>query len=309
MMFARPANEIRYGAASCDGLGSPSEIGVFSSSNAPLITGVSPVCANGEFTGSIPCSPGLWYRRGVREAGGSFSIEANNFGIGEVIPIIGQSNASRMFGGSAPTPAPSYVRQFQHNAAQGNVETWEPPQGVGVCAMANQIASSKPNVPLGILNLALDSTLIEQWVNEQSQSLSQPWPRFTAYMAGRDFRFAVFIQGEGDAGVGTSYSDYKTMLGMLHRKLLAFTGRTASSFNFVIVQIGAVTPNAYSGVTQARIDAIKQAQYDYATTTPGAAYGGSLWGLATVDGTHLSYASNGTGALGVSLGLTVARLM
>lgn len=309
-LFSMPQNEIRLGAADFSGFGSPVELGVFNANEVPLITGVVPTLEDGSFKGSIPCSPGLWYRRGVKDAGGQFVVEPVNFGVGEVIPLLGQSNVSRMFGWGTPASAPYYVMAFNNNLFdQGQLEQWHPPQGLGVCAMANEIASQKPHVPLGIVNLGRDGSSIAQWVNGQGMSASDPWGRFSTYMAGRDFRFAVWIQGETDVGLGTSYADYKAMLGLLYKRLLAFTGRTSSTLKLIVVQTGAVSTNVIAGATPARLQAIQQAQADFISSTPEVVGGGSMVGLATVDGTHLDFAAYGTGALGTCLGQVIAGQM
>lgn len=261
------------------------------------------------FTYNFPCSVGVWYKYAARYTNNDSTkvVQTYQFGVGLNILIAGQSNANEMFYYTTPKNiANNYSRFYQClNSKQGPLEiltALASNAGDGIVSIVNSISSQAATlgyVPvMQLLNCAADSTSVSQYLNDKFGDLAKAF-----YRCGGDARYAVWIQGEDDIKLQTSYQEYYKSLNEVHRRLLALTGRNTDTFKFIIVLTGAVN---YSEATDVSEAAIRQAQIDYANNEAGAIYAGSLLDVKlSSDGMHMERSALGNGAMGVKIATVI----
>lgn len=176
--------------------------------------------------------------------------------------------------------------------------------GDGYVYLANMLADALDTNVL-LIERAAGGTSIDSWMTGQSS-----WTPLANTMAeiGNDAEFALWLQGENDAGTGMSTATMVTKLGALHGQFKALTGRDDSNFHFGVLSLGPVsTTSSYAGSSTSKFGAIRAAHVQYANNTPGAFYVTGMHDTHTSDGVHIQ--GEGYYRAGRRMGKTVtARL-
>jgi len=260
------------------------------------------------FTYSFPCSAGLWYKYAARYKNNQATKVSQNFvfGVGLNILIAGQSNANEMFYFITPKSVLTTYNRFYQcpNSQQGPLEiptSLVGAAGDGIVGIVNAItlqADSLGFMPIQLINCASNGTSIKQYLNDRFGDLTKAF-----YRCGGDVRYVVWIQGEDDIKLHTSYQEYYNCLKEVHRRLIALTNRDNDTFKFIIVSTGSVN---YPEATDASNDAIRRAQIEYANNEDGAIYAGSLRDVKlSSDGMHMERSALGSGAMGVKIATVI----
>lgn len=223
------------------------------------------------------------------------------FAVGPVVAFFGQSEIPDLFASvGALVPLNPMCRQYQNDSVPvgpgvvGPAGQWSVPNGDGARAYANRVQADIPNLPLGLANLSVPGTTIADWTNSFP---SAPWGK--AMIVLDDFEIGILILGQGDSKpeVNTSYNDYLLGQRKFLRNCLNVTGRDENTFTLIVVGGG-------PGVSLP----VKEAQREFAYHSgPGVLWGGSLEGLETFDGIHITY-SAAVALMSALAALSVPRL-
>lgn len=250
----------------------------------------------------LVCSYGLYYKAQARYSGDDSTVvtQENIWGIGSLLAIAGESNGSELFyHGTSISPLFPYHKEYRKLpslAGENPGKVWSSPYSNGVVSIANEIYSTSPSLPLGFIELSQDGTTISNFNNPSHDCYKRIAETLNEV---GNIEYFILVIGANDAANGTSKSDFKNGLISFHSHIISLLGKESSSFIFVIVKVGSV---ALSGATTARVQAIREAQEDFASETEGVYIGGSIEGLALSDGTHLQRNLQGSGSLGSQIG-------
>ncbi len=230
---------------------------------------------------SVPQGDGwvVQVRDGVTHTLGSTGT--HTFGVGVFIALIGQSNMENLFENITDYPLGAegtYSTRSGSIVRLGNINPAYPPGtpasvyypagthyhetnckfGDGLIYAANRMRESL-SCPIGIMDWAESGTWIGLWV--PGESFNDQFLTGIAAIGG-DFEAAIWLQGETDAQVSTSYATYKASLQSLYTQLKTVTGRSNLDFGVAIVgpaTSGWVpTENMMLPIRKAQIDFINE---------------------------------------------------
>ena len=235
---------------------------------------------------------GVWSGQLVVPQGGMYNLQARGkdasgtvletsiryghpFGVGILVPLLGQSNWSNMFVNTSGTLTP-HTATRKHTASG-----WATNTGDGAINLANKLQAGT-GLPIGLLAYAVGGSTIANWTDTTGTSV---YSAFLAGLAaaGGDCEFISFQQGEQDAVNGTSKATYKAGLNTLYANLREATGRTANELAFACVVLGNID---HVLSTDASTQAIRQGQQEWIGATDGVIYGGSAVDMVQTDGFH-----------------------
>lgn len=261
--------------------------------------GGSPTIAGGNWSGcqiSVPQGGMYNYRSRSKDGGGTVlatsSLTSNDWGVGDLLWLIGQSNQARMCTLASSPPAANANVRVYGGINPGLSVGWQSLSGLGngCVILANKVADGL-GIPVGIVISAqgasgLLSTAVaggqEYWLD---LTAGQVYPDAITDLTnvGSDVAAAIWHQGENDAINGpSSQSDYKTGLGTtLYTRLKSSVTRGADMPLFVAI-IGKINSvNTDDGTT-----AIRNAQIEVALETSGAQFAGSSVDMVLADTVH-----------------------
>ena len=232
---------------------------------------------NGEWQGSLIVPCGMYrHQARVLEDDATISevtgISVGRWGIGMIFVCAGQSNMYNMFVGSpAQTP--------YDETSMGGFGNWYDMMGDGAVNLANALYDAT-GIPVGLINCAVGGSTISDWADYGS-----PWVDMGYIITenGGDIEGFLWHQGEADAVAGTTKETYKAQLNKLYDRLLAFIPREPKDFQFGCAIVGSVD---HVGVTNARMQAIREAQMEWIAQRPFAYWLGCSIDRGQTDGFH-----------------------
>lgn len=200
----------------------------------PWVTIVDPP-SGGIFSGNITVPQGGPYRVRVRYHNywGVHYLTQNDWWVGAVIVIIGQSNAAGMsaqegISNTQHTNTSQLLPATDFDTAEEAGYQWSKTMvGVGARQLSYELAEGL-GVPVAIANFAVHGSPISKWV----PATSDFYAFFATQMAATsnsDFEAVVWVQGEA----GEDNSNYETNLANLITQLYTTTGRDSTTLKFV----------------------------------------------------------------------------
>jgi hypothetical protein len=271
------------------------------------------VPSGGSYSGKLRCPARIRpCKLEVRDAVNTSSVKtgANRFYVGAHWILWGQSNAVNWPGGVYKYPlggqgSLTYYAGYKFVRAGYILDTYESnklhssystvnsfPAGSatvqdgavkadGIVYMLN-ILSEALNCAVCITTSATGGQGIGFWAPGQTG-----WTNLTTAVMeiGGDAEGAILYQGEADASFsGTTTENYMSALASRQSQFHSLTGRTASTFKFGVVSLGAVNAN---GGYVASIDKVRAAEIQFANNTPGAFLLAANHDSKTSDGVHV----------------------
>jgi hypothetical protein len=153
-------------------------------------------------------------------------------------------------------------------------------------------------MPVRVINRAFSGSSIDSWISVANGGLANTngankWETFAsavqllAAQLGTTpaalLRMVVWHQGETDAHTMTP-AQWKAKLAIVHAQCKALAGNRAD-FLFGVYALG---PGHFNNSAEGEFGAFRVAQYEYATTTPGAFFAGSAYDAPTpIDEVHI----------------------
>jgi len=128
-------------------------------------------------------------------------------GVGELIAVVGQSNADALFGGAGQSGNASAL--LRQTLLAGS--SWTSPVAAGAVGLGNDIVASL-NVPVGLVNTSVSGTSINSWIPGGTQYINA-MAKINA-VGGKVGAF-VWVQGEYEAQTAGVYADYLSKLGQV----------------------------------------------------------------------------------------------
>lgn len=265
--------------------------------------------SNGNASGKFTAPQGGPYKLLARDPAATATVVSSTqqFGVGVVIGMIGQSNMANM-----PTTAwyypiadyrteafnragsfyrcgrindarpanesselGSYTEALSDVAGQGGVN------GDGFIFFANLVAEGL-GVPICLVERAVRGSAIESWQAGQSN-----WSDFAAAIAasGGEMEAAIWYQGESNAtGIVANSATYRANLANVHQQCMTLAGRNTSNFHFGVVSLSV---GSYQGSVEGEFGAMRALQIDYASNTAGAFLACNPHDCYTGDGVHI----------------------
>ncbi len=242
--------------------------------------------------GTFAATSGVWSgKTNAIPQGGMYTVEfrilglpnvnvaSSPFGIGLVVSLYGQSNASRQ-----PTSVPSSTIVPSARAFfRANT---------GVVGQGNNAVQSFANQLTTIFNVPV-CVLCEGLGNSPAASLvpgTAPWTALEAAIAqtGGDSEIMYYTQGENDPT--TDKTAYKASVLAMRDRLLTVTTRNASQLTWAWAQTGTNNTTANTGSSAANWEALRDAQWEWCDTN------GGLKAAHTIDLPHVDdfhYTSDG----------------
>lgn len=279
--------------------------------------------AAGAWSGTLSVPEGCWYKFKARVAGNpaTVSTSTNQFGVGLLVALIGQSNMGNFYAlNNVTAPLNAKTRRwagagwFVTNTSNQPGENAmfytayaAPTVKYFADTLQTKLAAAGHDIPVGFIPVAVGGTSIAQWLPVSGGGTAfsggiSCYDNFvnviTNSSCGSDCEIALWYQGEADVGQTKAY--YTGKLTTLHNNLLTLTGRSTSTFKFGIATLGSDGRDSTIGgdgsANNTATDPIRQAHIDYATNTTGAFYAATaLDGLHnTGDGLHLTAGLNAT---------------
>jgi hypothetical protein len=206
--------------------------------NGTVVSGLDWQTAAGSFSGGnytitvgeIP--NGSNYILHIRDSSGTpVSVTSNEFNVGAVFHLYGQSNSEQF--SSSPTPSTTIDTEcWVHDDG-----AWKQDGSVNQ-RLVNSL-KSRLGIPCAVVNAALGGTAIALLVPGSTQWNTNVAPRLTAL---GDFEAAIFGHGESD--VNTVSATYKSALTSIKDGYLALNGRTPTNFKMLLWDLGVNTGNA-----------------------------------------------------------------
>lgn len=264
--------------------------------------------AAGSWSGTLSVPQGGPYRFSARVLGNTAitATSANKWGIGAVIAALGQSlivhqydqTNSQGFVPDANTKrfiidgwkALSATTSSAENTANSERGAGSAAKGPGGIVLANQIrtlfAAGGHNIPVGLIMAAYGGTASTRWVSVANGGTGDAWASFAATAAlslvGSEFEAVIWQQGESDGSGAVSKSTFKANYDLILAQLWALSGRNASSFKFIIAQIGS---SNFGSSTDSSVQNIREALSEWAVDN---AANGVAGPIITIDGLHAS---------------------
>lgn len=227
--------------------------------------------AAGAFSFSFVGAPeGTWYNVQIRDSAVPATVTTSGkVGVGALVVLIGQSNAYLWFarGDSTLTPDPKLrvIGSGSDNgiASVNAAKSWAVPDSatMNACiAFGNRLASAL-NTLVGVVDVTWDGSGLTvtgnggKWI--PTATAGQPYARAKAFLQTitSAIEAAVIVNGETDALMGVTQSDFYTAMGVLISTLRADFG--AGSTPIVTPLLGKRTTG---GVTDAQAQAVRNAQ-------------------------------------------------
>lgn len=186
----------------------------------------------------------------------SITATSGKVGVGALVGVVGQSSAYLWFRSRTTATTPnSKVRVY------GNIGTWAAPDNsamAGAIGFGNYLATTL-NTLVGVLDYAYDGSGLYSGGTVQWLPVSSTANRaFTNGVGALDDKLeaVVWIQGEGDAGVGVSQANYYAALGTL----FADWRTTSFSQASLPIVVATLAKRTVAGYTDAQGQAITDAQ-------------------------------------------------
>jgi hypothetical protein len=240
--------------------------------------------SGGTFSGTLSSIPqGGWYNVQARHSSDTAIVDngSNKFGVGMLIPVLGQSNAEKWFSAGSGTPNTT-TRKYTESG-------WATNSGAGAIAFANAVQDGMAtSIPIGLLDYGVGSTSIADWI---STDAGKPYPFFQTGLTavGGTCEMVVWIQGEQDGYNGTNATTYKTDLGTFVSNIRSDTSK--ASLPIMIGIIGRHTACEECDVTW---QAIKDAQMSFIKATANTYVAATYNDLALANNVHLQDAAYAT---------------
>lgn len=137
----------------------------------------------------------------------SVSAISGAVAVGELIAVVGQSNADALFGGTSQTGnASGYLKQTNMSTT-----AWSAPVAAGAVGMGNDLVTAL-GVPVGLINTSVSGTSITSWVPGGAQH-TNALAEINA--GGGKVGAFVWVQGEYEAQTAGVYASYLTSLGQV----------------------------------------------------------------------------------------------
>lgn len=258
--------------------------------------------AGGSWSGTLSVPQGGWYHWEARskDSGGTVLASAaetsNEWAVGVLVAMIGQSNMRNMWSTRSTPPAddtltkrhagagwyaPDLTRQGSETSSNQGVNDFG---GNGAVVFGNQLRAGL-ELPVGMLQFAIGATAISTWASGGASFTN--FESNTVGVArsdvGSDFEFVLWHQGEDDAVAGTTKTNYKTGLDNVYSACRTLTGRSTTTLKFGVGILGNMD-NATA--TDATMDAIRQGQLEWVRDTTGAFFAGCSYDMVRTDTVH-----------------------
>jgi hypothetical protein len=245
----------------------------------------SPTIANGFYTGTLQAvANGGWYKINVRFSNNTsvYSNGLKNFGIGIIIGITGQSNASNYFDVVGGTASP-LLRGFDNTGVISVT-------GNGASSLGNKLISEL-GIPVLLLRNAVSGTALLAaggWLDTGTSSLANKYYQAILAIGGR-IECTFWSQGETEAKVTPTVStaDYYTGLSTLFGRFRTYANDAAHPIH--IQPLGVDTE---AGLDNVKWENIRLAQIQ-ALSDPNNYFACCGWDLP-MNGVHYQTASYAT---------------
>lgn len=271
------------------------------SGNIVAYTNLSSFTASGgAWSGTLSVPQGAWYVATAKNVDdGHTDVQANTWGIGILIALIGQSNMRNMWTFTSASLTPdTYVRYWGNDntgptngtgwyatnkGIQGSGNGGDGINQLGVSLRAVMTgADPTSTVPVGFLAFAIGATSLESWITTANGGTNTSWATFTGSTGtgnaniGTEFEMAIWHQGEANAATGGSATAYATNLPLLLSQLQTLTGRDTSTFKLGVAIVGSIQTTGYS---DSKMDTVRAAQLAFALGTSGVFFAGSSYDM------------------------------
>ncbi len=212
------------------------------------------------------------------------SKTSSEFTVGVLIEAAGQSNMEGQFNGVAAGPG------LSNKCAWWSGSAWTRTSNVQFTAAVAALSDTL-GLPVGFASTAVSATGARQHAPAHTSTdgavpEGQYWASFTSLLAamGGDLEGTIWYQGEANAA--GDKQQWKDAVNARIAGIKTATGRAgAGEYSFGIVTIG-----KYTDQSDADMDAMRAAQVDVATTTPGAFIAADAVTYAMADAVHLTAA-------------------
>lgn len=229
----------------------------------------------GTWSGSLTVPQGSWYKIKVTEPNsGVNNTQANEFGVGICVALIGQSNMLYMdqVGSIVGYPVNANCRAF-NNHTQGWVamniraDNGSVGSGAGILTLSDTIQKGLGGtVPVGFFVYAVGGTSVHtDWQSGQTS-----WLAFTdttdgikCSAAGGDFEFVLWHQGEADSKTAsTPQGYYASDLATIVSNCQTLVSRNTSTLHFGVAELGATWDSTWG--SDANMDFVRNCHYQQA---------------------------------------------
>ncbi len=258
-------------------------------------TALSSASVGASYSGNLSVPQGGWYHRLDRAKDaygtviGTSSETANAWSVGILIALLGQSNMAHMTSVSSTPPATD-TKTKQYTTGGG----WAAVAGNGAIQFANLMRTGV-TIPVGVLPYAIDGTALhingsrDYWTD---LTAGEPYPLFIVGLTavGSDCEFVLWHQGESDAILATTKTQYKADLDTLYGRIRSATGRSTATLQFGCAIMGTLDAILIP-IADADCSAIRDAQLEWISATTGAVFAGSSVDMPLVDDAHWAPAS------------------
>lgn len=251
--------------------------------------------AGGTFSGTLSGIPeGGWYNIEVRFGNdtGVTDASTNKVGVGAWYLCIGQSLQVRPFNTGGSTDGVSTVRcissaQATSTIAPKNTLAALPSGTLGAAKLANDLVSAL-GIPIGLIDGAVGGTSVTQWDgNPLSTYLDAAVDTVNAI--GGKIEGVLIDIGQTDASLGVAQATYS---GSLYDnadsvvKMLRANVTNASGKSNLPVFLGLVGRSNIAGTTDARMEAIRDAQRALLASAPDFYWGSHVADIDLTDDVH-----------------------
>lgn len=234
------------------------------------------------FSGTVTVPQGGWYHAEVRWSGstGITDLHAQDWGVGILLALWGQSNLENWFTDGTGTPN---ALLSEYNGS------WSKKSGTGAGAntFGNAITAAFPGIPVGLVNSTLGNTQLTGGVDWGDDTLSVYSDALAdATNVGNKFEGLLWMQGENDYGQSVSAETYSTAEQLLitsRSRTILTNASTRPNLPIFVGQIGRRTDRP-----DVDVQAIRTAKKTDIAALSDVYYAAEMYDLALSDTVHLT---------------------